>query len=370
MRLLHVWPAAAASIALAVAASAPAAQASPSPGWRVNDVISEPTELAAFDSVAANSQADAWAVGQNGYGPFLQHWNGHLWQDKTPPYTSLFTTSVSSTSYRDTWLLANLNSYFYALYWNGSRWAKFRFPVNIVLAGIVANGLRDVWVAGYKPADVPSGEAPYVAHYNGKSWHSLRTPDVPDAVSSLPGGEFSAIATVPNPQPFAATRYVVLQRVHRSWHSVPLPVLRLPKSQFFQPEQTLATSPENVWVDGNITNSRSEIPVRGTVLHWTGRHWHVYRSPVTSLGPLASDGHGGLWLASQNIRTLQSYFIRFSGGHWKVIAAPLPAPVEPGEIVSVSGIALIPGSGALWAVGTLAPSAHSGAEAIVYEYGP
>jgi hypothetical protein len=94
-------------------------------------------------------------------------------------------------------------------------------------------------------------------------------------------------------------------------------------------------------------------------VHWNGTSWTRVSlpfggHPITGK-PLASDGHGGIWLVV-NIGTgknLTTWFAHYAGGKWTKTAVPdvprsLPPPL--GQTMP-DQLAWIPGTRSLWATG-------------------
>ena len=93
--------------------------------------------------------------------------------------------------------------------------------------------------------------------------------------------------------------------------------------------------------------------IRSVLLHWNGKGWHVYRSPVNQLSGIASDGHGGVWMTADPVIPGRAILVHYAYGRW---AAEVPAPQpdgQPTDDVTLSGIVRIPGTTSLWAVGSV-----------------
>jgi hypothetical protein len=104
------------------------------------------------------------------------------------------------------------------------------------------------------------------------------------------------------------------------------------------------------------------------LLHWTGRTWNRTHIPfkTLALGPLAHDGHGGLWItsyfspgsANENVTMLH----RTRAGTWTSTL------LNVGEYLVISSVRQIPGTGSLWAGGSVL--ADTDTFPVVLKYGP
>src|SRR5262249_34150848 len=133
------------------------------------------------------------------------------------------------------------------------------------------------------------------------------------------------------------------------------------------PVQILAESAANVWGTVRTNDTSGHV----LLLHWNGKAWRRIggHPPVGDLqGPIAPDGHGGLWLYAARHKSsfpfITPYFIHCSGGSWHTYAAPTSRL----GLVRVGAIALIPGTRTLWGVGTIEGNSAS-AGAVVLAFG-
>jgi hypothetical protein len=106
------------------------------------------------------------------------------------------------------------------------------------------------------------------------------------------------------------------------------------------------------------------------LLHWTGKAWKPVKLPipVQELGPMAHDGHGGLWVASVpaslncsdecfNIDMLH----RGAAGTWSMTIVQV-------DNLGLTAMRLIPGSTSLWASGSV--SGGNDFAPVMIKYGP
>jgi hypothetical protein len=122
-----------------------------------------------------------------------------------------------------------------------------------------------------------------------------------------------------------------------------------------------ATSPNDVWSVGHFEPSTR--PQRPAALHWDGSRWRLVRVPA----PVAADG----WLNAIAMRSQQDGWAvggssnrplieHWNGRRWSVVASPT---VDHAGLV---GVAVVPGSSTVWAVGTRAAK-PAGSQATLIE---
>ncbi len=92
------------------------------------------------------------------------------------------------------------------------------------------------------------------------------------------------------------------------------------------------------------------------VSHWNGKAWSKVAVPKgVSLGSLASDGHGGSWLTSDQSALVMYHY---SGGRWTHVPGPARTALQ-------SDLELIPGTRSVLAARELGGSAGA-----TLKYGP
>jgi hypothetical protein len=356
---------AASGLAAIAAGGTTAAQAQvPASSWQVSDVTSA-GPLSSLFVVAAVSSHDAWAGGQGGAGgsgAVLMHWNGSSWADRTPASaTPGQISAIGMSSADNVWAVAaNVGNY--ALRWNGHSWTKFPFHTDMLPGGLAVISPDDVWVLG-------TGETgPFVRNFNGHKWRNVKSPVVPFAVSAISARDIWAVGGTMSYLSYPYSYASALANWNgKSWHPVAFPNLHLARHQDVQPIGIAALSRTNVWVTGEVFDFTQQI--RSVLLHWNGKGWHVYRSPVNQLSGIASDGHGGVWMTADPVIPGRAVLVHYAYGRW---AAQVPAPQpdgQPADDVTLSGIAAIPGTTSLWAVGSVAQP-ESTPNGMIETYGP
>jgi hypothetical protein len=194
-----------------------------------------------FNSVAALSESDAWAVGyysdERGISRTLaQHWDGREWRTVSSPSVGQRLNTLTGVAMRaedDVWAVgyrvAEKNRYVpLTMHWDGNEWRMVEAPA----PGTVANylydvtlaGATDVWAAGYQY----SGSAtPFLLRWDGVEWRTMDGPRVD-------------------------SDYVVLNSIS-------------------------ATSEDDVWVAG--INRQPDRTNKSLVAHWDGKTWGQPSSP-------------------------------------------------------------------------------------------
>ncbi len=135
----------------------------------------------------------------------------------------------------------------------------------------------------------------------------------------------------------------------KAWRQVTAPVMA-----GVQLDGVLAVSARSAWVTGHsLQDGQQEL------FHFNGRTWQPLTEPLSVLPVgLAPDGQGGLWLSAD---TAHGWLIehRTAAGAWAA-----PVSLAKG---GASGLALIPGTTSVWAVGWQPGAATDTA---IWGYGP
>ena len=169
--------------------------------WRVVDVAVPPTSY--LSAVAAIPAGDVWVVGEATQHvvtmPLLEHWDGRDWATaaevagvKTSGATSYF-ESVAATSRGDVWAVGagDLEPGTLIEHWDGRRWHLFPLPGAEPVASVIsvlALTPSDAWIAGeqsYHYNNSGDDSRALLAHWDGRSWRIVRTPDAWKSVRSL-----------------------------------------------------------------------------------------------------------------------------------------------------------------------------------------
>ena len=310
---------AAAGHAASAHSSSPARAAAAS--WQLSADLPGLGGIGQLSDVVATGPNNAWAGGQSGYLPLIEYWNGTSWTNVTPTSARFHTPStrvdaIGASSSANVWGLVSSATNGYAMRWTGSAWVKYAFRGYLNMYGVAVESRRNVWVFG-----VRGDERPFVRHFNGSRWSAVAMPGAPIGVSALAANDIYAMG--PTTASFCDTcfgpaRDILMQWNGKSWRSVKFPALGMNRKQVFAPIGIVATKTDGVWVTGDVQHARNARPLKHELLHWTGKRWQVFASPV-SLGPITSDGAGGLWMTdvSYNPAPPES-FVHFSNGTFQL----------------------------------------------------
>ena len=225
-----------------------------------------------FESVAASSASDAWAVGEQVAGTKIhdslyEHWNGTAWSVVAGPNEGPLTAALD---------FSPTNAYAFAdfsvLHWNGTAWS------------VVSGGLPALQVSADSPDDIWGiYRNNMVTHYNGTSWSTYTL--------SAPSGTpvFESVAALSPTDVYVAgttgTAPVLEHYNGKSWQ-----VMTLPSSfSSYGLNAITAKSDSDIWVFSN-TGSPS-VPL--LLANYNGSSWTTSPSPLpadteASIGSAAS----------------------------------------------------------------------------------
>jgi hypothetical protein len=357
------------------AAGAAGGQASASPGWRVVKYFGGLGSLGAW-SVTATGARDGWTTGQAFRGQcdtlLIAHWDGRTWRELSPPKEfcgpghEWFGTAVAARSASYSWTFVNryldAGEQSFALLRSGHRWRAFRLADGLDVTSARVFSRSDAWAFGTfnGPIDA-AGPRVYAEHFNGRNWKPVTAP-VTAFDAAFPGPR--NIWVVGRVRQRAPRSPIALVHWTGRWHKpILLPASIRPTAAHIY-TAWVVPSAHGPWVavqDWCCTEPG------GTLLHWTGSRWQIIKVPFPTwgLGPLARDGHGGLWIGSATCAGCQGDTIyHYSAGTWS--KAPLNIPG-----LFVRAMRLIPGTESVWASGLVAdPGAPGYVIGAVLKYGP
>jgi hypothetical protein len=133
------------------------------------------------------------------------------------------------------------------------------------------------------------------------------------------------------------------------------------------PSGLAAVTPRDVWLLGIPGSSQNIVP-GAILLHWNGTAWTQVTVPYPATlqpGPLAQDGHGGVWLTAFDSKLHRYFMYHDAGGTWSRVQVPS----IPGYTTTPLALSWIPGTGSLWAAG-FAGNAQSKIRGLILKYGP
>jgi len=334
--------------------------------WQLVADQPQPSGIGQLVSVFATSRDNAWAGGTSGYLPLIEHWNGSSWSNVTPTGRAFQTANtrvdgIGASSGTNVWASVSSGTNGYAMRWNGKSWTKYSFHQYLTDDSIAVESRTDVWVFG-----LGGGSGPFARHFNGTRWRAVSLPAVPMAQTAVGPNDIYAVGPkTPVTNSLGSASDVLMHWNGRSWRSIRLPGLKLTKTELFAPAGITATRASGVWITGDVMRSTgAEQILHHKLLHWTGRTWQVYSSPV-SLGAVTPDGSGGVWMTDFTSGSPES-FVHFADGKFQLTTVPVPSSPVASPAVLMSGIGRIPGTASVWAVGSFVTDGY---DAVIYRYG-
>ena len=323
-----------------------------------------------LSGVAATSASDVWAVGYYYPSPstaqtLTLHWNGTSWSVVASPNVGSsdnVLSGVAATSASDVWAVGYyLSSTFVRQtlidHWDGTGWSVVASPnagsLDNVLSGVAAVSASDVWAVGYYLSSSPQT---LIEHWNGKSWSVVASPNVASSPNVLSG-----VAAVSARDSWAVGNYfksssspyqtLTLHWNGKSWSVVASPNVASSFNKLFG---VAAVSARDSWAVGSYETSDSIIHT--LTLHWNGKSWSVVASPnvgssSNELSGVAAVSASNSWAVGYYLpsgSTSLTLIEHWNGTSWSVVASPK----HVGSISNVlSGVARVPGSSNIWAVG-------------------
>lgn len=338
-----------------------------------------------MSSVTATGPHDAWALGMpNGGGPGcgadVEHWDGASWRRVPVPRGVALglgfslTPPVAASSPADAWIfptvLASWNGpvYSYALRWTGRTWRKSRFPADLIVGSAAAFGPADVWAFGgvERPDNVL---IPYAARYGGHAWRKVVLPVAPLGVSALSRRDMWAVgpSLATAAKPLARQVILAAHWTGRRWRTVPVPAIKVPKgTSSLDSGQVAAAGPHDIWWAYQVTAGE---PSPTGLLRWHGGHWHAIKLPaaIAGIDAMTQDGHGGVWLIADVVLNYNfvQYWYHYSHGQWSRQLVPTPRRYNN----TLFGMAWIPGTASVVAVGEADRNYGNGTVGVITRYG-
>jgi hypothetical protein len=317
--------------------------------WQQVAMAQPATQHALLQAVADLGPGDAWAVGFTGdvapgtsapSGGLVEHWDGTRWVIASTPGSSAETlTAVAGTGPTDVWVAGSMNlgapppagdNTFFE-HFNGTSWQAVPGPAGnfsedpVEVTALAALSPSDVWAVGTQNPELSGqpGSLNLAAHWNGKTWTVVPTPnlgnsvsqaDVPTGVTAIStdnvwasGVEFTGCLA-------ASARGGSRLAVGGRGPVLPLALRLRPGGQRRLPGAT----------------GQCLVPY---VLHWDGTAWSLIKTPDpgafgTALEGITALSASDIWAVGQTqssasgpVRTLTE---RFNGTSWSVQASPDP----------------------------------------------
>jgi hypothetical protein len=317
-------------------------------GWQT---VSERADERLY-GITATGPKDAWVSGltyvSKTLRPLIMHWNGRTWTPTAAPAaageSAVF--DIKAVSASNVWAFALSGKRAFVLHSNGRKWVESgSWAAPKAMPGeLLPLSPANVWsfdaISPSLSHPMPKAD---IHHYDGRNWRSV---SLPQAVTGAAGTARSAWAVgytspgVPHP--------AVSHWNGTHWLRVKLPALGAGTLT-----SVLARTTKDVWAAGTTAG-------KGLLLHWDGKHWKAIPAGATALQSVASDGRGGLWLATIDGRVLHY-------ANSRLTSASLP-PQGPGLTAQMLLPTLIPGTTTLWATG-MVRRGLTGQDGLLLEYG-
>jgi alpha-tubulin suppressor-like RCC1 family protein len=162
--------------------------------WEITSFAPGPDTPSSLNGVDDLSATDAWAVGTSAGRTLIEHWDGTSWtvdpspDPETGPGAFDELEAVSGTNPDDLWAVGTFSdgenfSALLLLQWNGTAWTFFAPPTEGDQFGVAVTVVSpdDAWAVGDELEGTVS------AHFNGKKWSMVTTPqvNVKDSVNDL-----------------------------------------------------------------------------------------------------------------------------------------------------------------------------------------
>jgi hypothetical protein len=314
----------------------------------------------------------------------VAQWNGSTWTPRPLPrslrhrFGTIGVTAVGAASSTDAWVFGERSgSTAAALHLDGRAWTGTSFPRLTAITQTAVLSRRNAWAFGARYNAKFTARKIYALRYNGATWRPVSMPGEPTSLTVLSATDMWAVgiseATFGNPQGIPA--YIAMHWNGHRWQTYPLPTLGLQAPVFLDARSSVATGPTNLWVEYGPDELLSPPARAATVaappsvglLHWNGASWSEMAVPFTAFpyGPMAADGHGGLWIYQPvGNPTSEPYLYHYSHGTWT--SQPLPVPAaDRGQILAMTRV---PGTGAVWAVGSLGQKNQLDSQAVIFRY--
>jgi len=316
-----------------------------------------------FDSVAALSPGEAWAVGgyysgQEGgpYGAFVQRWNGERWRvvaTPTPGRATLW--GVAASGPRDAWAVGQKDRGRQLIeHWDGARWRRAQSPKAPSLFAVAARTPRDAWAVG------GGRRKALIEHWDGVRWRIVPSPSARPA-GNRPYAALRAVTAISPNDVWAAgyagavrpsvTRTLIEHWDGRRWSVVPSPNVRSARGVVNDLLFSISGSGRNdVWAVGSWGSVPGGYGGKGDhalALHWDGQRWSRVATPGFARRSLLAGvvvRSGGAWaVGDRGLQPRQRTLIeRWDGARWSVVPSPAGS--------MFSGVAMSP-AGTAWAVG-------------------
>jgi hypothetical protein len=156
-----------------------------------------------------------------------------------------------------------------------------------------------------------------------------------------------------------------------NWTTMKGPKIKVPKRDYAFATDIAVLGPKDIWLEYSVGGIRSGGPPFALELvHWNGKAWRQRQLvPFRAFANdgFASDGHGGLWLATEVRRPFRApRLLHYAGGRW----TEEPTPGKAKHPTVPTRLTWVPGTKSLLAGGTIGIAGVSPVQGVVLTYGP
>jgi hypothetical protein len=323
-----------------------------------------------FDSIAALSPHDAWAVGDyftgregGRHGAFIERWNGRRWRVVAAPIPrGAILWSVSASGAQDAWALGQTDDGGQLIeHWDGARWrvAPALHPPAPILFGVAARTRHDAWAVGVRSRG--GGGKTLIEHWDGTRWMVVPSPSPGAAPGRRPYAILRAVTAISPTDVWAAgysggvrspvTRTLIEHWDGRRWTIVPTPNVRssrgVTNNILFAISGSRRDDVSAVGSWGSVPGGYGGKGDHALALHWDGRSWS--RSPTLAVAQrslflgVVTRGRQAWAVGDRGLQPHQQTLIEhWDGAHWSVV--PSPAGFSLAAVTTSS-------DGTVWTVG-------------------
>lgn len=344
-----------------------------------------------LSAVAADAANDAWAVGSSSNSPYgdqeqkvlIEHWNGFAWSVVKGHNVELGNSGLSGVvalSPNNVWAVGSTSRSNFSSsqplieHWNGSAWAivDAPSPANSSLYSIAAVSANDLWAVGGNNVKISGNmvQRTLIEHWDGRSWKIVPSPNAVNGAG--PGFTFlNGITAVSANDVWAvgfSSRATVLNNqaaLIEHWNGIAWTVVQGANAGIDGFLYGIAAvSPDDVWAVGSLTTSGiGGDSQQALIEHWNGSSWSMVGNPGSAtegsiLDAIVTRSANDIWAVGATGGSQPLTLIEHWDGHsWTTVNSPSINPIGPdaptfnNELV---GVATVPSSHIIWAVGSAA----------------
>jgi hypothetical protein len=223
-----------------------------------------------FLDVAVLGKNDVWAVGMSTTpthgGPgraLIEHWNGIRWE--APPIPDVGQSrlvALAAISQNNVWAVGNQVDNILIEHWDGKSWEVMPNPAAPLGAfvDIAAVSARDIWAVGSRGPPWPARQRPLIQHWDGTKWRLVPSPFGPrsslDSIAALSSGDIWISAR-------SAGAIVVRHRLEARWRSVQIPHIKRQYNLLI----AAAAGSNDIWAIGE-TATANYLDTRAIIEHY------------------------------------------------------------------------------------------------------